>query len=82
MGVKPATEGPAISCDDLGQANLARKGPPQNPTTHEPRKAPRRRLSIGRTSESCTGIPIFYSGRRQKRASLCSPTTGAIEHGH
>ena len=61
MDVKPATVGPALSRDDLGQANLARRAPRKRDA--QPRSAPHGRLSIGRTGESCTGIPILYSGR-------------------
>ena len=82
MGVKPVAEGPAISRDKPGQANLAREAPPAKTYDARLRSAPRRRLSIGRTGKSGTGLPNFCSERPQMRASLGSPTTGVIEHRH
>ena len=82
MGVKPAAKGPAISRDHPGQANLAREGPPASTDDAQPRSTSRRRLSIGRTGESGTGLRDFCSGHPRMRASLGTPTTRAIEHEH
>ena len=82
MGVKPGAKEPAISCDNPGQTDLARESPTASTDDALSRNTPRRRLLIGRTGESGTGLPDFCSGHPKMRASLGSPTTRAIEHEH
>ena len=62
MGVQPAAEGPAIGCDNPGQANLAREGPPQKRATHGRAAHPPARVALGypiSAADTCESGPAL-----------------------
>ena len=68
MGVNPAAEEPAISCDDRQQANLARGAPAQNPMTHSRAAHPADACHSGAPARLASGYPTSAAAAREYRA--------------
>ena len=62
MDVNPAATGPAIKCDDPGQAGLAQKNPLVQPDNARPRNTLHQHLSVGHASESGVELPGLCNG--------------------
>ena len=74
MGVQPAAKGPAISRDDSAQANLAREGPLQNPTTQSRAAHPANACRSGGPARVALDYPTSAAGTYK-----CGPVLAALQ---
>ena len=74
MGVKPAAEGPTISCDDPWQASLAGEGPPHDPTTRDRAAHPADACVSGALARVALGYQTSAADTRE-----CLPALAALQ---